>query len=120
MTKASKQASTGKNCDTKTQMLVVATAEGTVTIYDESDGVGFQKIRKFCVMVNWGRNSLNWEEDGVWKKVWKGEPRWRCIEDQFKSPIAVVSAKGTVIAVKDTESSFSTWDLITGLFIVAS
>jgi WD40 repeat protein len=85
-------------------MLVVATAEGTVTVYDESvpgpDGVGWQEVHKFRVMINYGTST---------------KPEWyTCCA---RSPIAAVSVNGTVIAMKDSMCGFSTWDITTGVFL---
>ncbi|KAJ1464619.1 WD40-repeat-containing domain protein [Baffinella frigidus] len=100
-------------------MLVVVTRDGTVSVLDESaprpEGNCLKERRKFRVMVNRGRKTMGISTDGVTSIVRVGEPRWYSIETDF--PIAVVSVNGAVIAVKDSDNGFSTWDVTTGLFI---
>jgi WD40 repeat protein len=98
-------------------MLVVVTDGGTVSVLDESasgvGGVGLKELRKFRVMVNCGRDTMG--IDGSVVRV--GLPKWYSIDIDVSSPVAVVSVNGAVLAIKDSDNCFSTWDITTGLFI---
>jgi WD40 repeat protein len=100
-------------------MLVVVTGGGTVSVLDESksgpDGVGLRERRKFRVKINDGRRTIARSKDGDVTHFHVGEPQWHSFH--VDRPIAVVSVNGTVVAVKDSQCGFSTWDIATGLFI---
>ena len=86
-------------------LLVVATDDGTVSVFDESyaehcgpGGVGPKAHRTFRVGL-----------------IWPSQPRPVHIHVDFH--VAVVSVNGAVLAMKDSDNCFSTWDITTGLFI---
>ncbi|KAJ1465863.1 quinon protein alcohol dehydrogenase-like superfamily [Baffinella frigidus] len=93
--------------------------DGTVTVLDESisgpGGIGLTEMRKFRVMVNMGRKTMGISTDGVSSIVRLGHSVWDRTDVSF--PVAVASVNGAVIAVKDSDNGFSTWDVTTGLFI---
>jgi WD40 repeat protein len=96
-------------------MLVSVTDNGTVTVLDESvpglGGRGFKEIRRFRVAINCGRPTMG--IDGHIVPV--GLSTWYSFH--VHKPIAVVSVSGKVVVVKDADSSFSMWDITTGVFL---
>ena len=100
-------------------MLVVVTADGTVSVLDESasglGGVGLKERRKFRVMINGGRMTMGVSDHEGDRIVRIGPPQWYSIS--VASPVAVVSVNGAVLAIQDSYCCFSTWDITTGLFI---
>ena len=105
-------------------MLVVATEDGTVCVFDESasgpGGVGLKERRKFRVMLNLGRMTTGVSDHGVegHRIVRVGQPQWYSISVSF--PIAVVSVNGTLLAIKDSDNCFSTGTLQRAYSYVAS
>jgi WD40 repeat protein len=102
-------------------MLVVATDDGTVSILDESTdgpgGAGLKERRKFRVGVMCpGRSMKISDEDGNGSRtVQLGTPKLS--HNRVSLPVAVVSVNGAMLAMKDSDNCFSTWDITTGLLI---
>jgi WD40 repeat protein len=102
-------------------MLVVATDDGTVSVLDESTdgpgGAGLKERRKFRVgVMRPGRSMKISDEDGKGSRtVQLGTPKLS--HNRVSLPVAVVSVNGAMLAMKDSDNCFSTWDITTGLLI---
>ena len=86
-----------------------------MSVFDEI-GVGLKERHKFLVGVNMGRRKMDFfTPGGGYRTVRVGDPIWH--SERVHLPVAVVSINGAVLAVKDSDNCFSTWDISTGLFV---
>jgi WD40 repeat protein len=92
-------------------MLVVATNTNHVLVLDESDNMN--KRRTFQVKVTYTCKPRERDASGSIGHV----KSCASYHTNVDFPVAVVSVNGAVLATKDTDNCFSTWDIATGLFI---